>query len=425
MALVEGMRKGKFAAAALVGAGLLFSGGAWADDLDHLQAEERNTVEIFQRYGPSVVAIEVSVRGQRVDPFEGIPDEMLPQPFREFFDRHRQRAPQEAPRREGAGSGFVIDDEGHIVTNYHVLKPALKSNETELRDGAELKLSFPGHDAVEARVVGANALYDLALLKPVDADAIPDEAEPLTIGDSNEVLVGQKSIAIGNPFGLSSTVTSGIVSGVGRDLPGVGQLEIPMIQTDAAINPGNSGGPLLNSAGEVIGVNTAIVPGGGGMGGARGFIGVGFAVPSNLLHESLDELREGGITDLSSRARLGVTIAGLEGYPEAIRQRLDLPERGVMVVEVEEGSPADEAGLQGASFEVSVQGRAMPADGDIILAVDGEEVKEPRELQRMIFSQARRAGDEVTLDILRQGEEMQITVELREREMPERDRGRR
>ncbi|MBK1735039.1 peptidase S1 [Halorhodospira abdelmalekii] len=388
-------------------------------DLSHLQPDERNTVELFQRFGPSVVAIEVSMRGQRVDPFEGIPDEMIPPPFREFFERHRPQQPQrrgEAPRRQGAGSGFVIDEQGHIVTNYHVVRPALQEEGTELREGAQLKISFPGQEAVKARVVGANALYDLALLKPEEGSAVPSEVEPLPLGDSDRVLVGQKTIAIGNPFGLSSTVTSGIVSGVGRDLPGVGQLEIPMIQTDAAINPGNSGGPLLNSAGELIGVNTAIVPGGGGFGGPRGFIGVGFAVPSNLLRESLDELREGGLTDLSSRARLGVTIAGLDGYPEAIRERLNLPDRGVMIVDVEEGSPADEAGLRGASFEVSVQGRAMPADGDIVIAFEGEPISEPRQLQRRVFSEARRPGDRVTLTILRDAEEQEIEVELRQAE---------
>lgn len=388
----------------------LVSTPALADDLEHLQPDERNTVEIFQRYGPSVVAIEVEVRGERVDPFERIPEGMIPPQFREFFERDRPRG--EAPRRQGAGSGFLIDSDGHIVTNYHVIRNALEEEGVELREGASVKLSFAEHDAVPARVVGANALYDLALLKPEDPGAVPEDAEPLTLADSDQALVGQKTIAIGNPFGLSSTVTTGIVSGVGRDLPGIGQIEIPMIQTDAAINPGNSGGPLLNSAGEVIGVNTAIVPGGGGLTGRGGSVGVGFAVPSNLLQESLGEMEEGGLTDLTSRARLGVMVAGLEGYPEGIRERLNLPERGVMVVDVESGSPAEEAGLQGASFEVSVQGRAMPADGDVITHVNGEAVSEPRELQRLVF--ARRAGDSVTLTVLRDGAEREFEVELRE-----------
>ncbi len=384
---------------------------AIAEDLDHLQPEERNTVEIFQRYGPSVVAIEVSVRGERVDPLQGIPEEMIPPGFREFFQRP-ERERRESPRRQGAGSGFVIDDDGHIVTNYHVIRSALQDDSIELREGASVKLSFADHDAVPAEVIGANALYDLALLRPKDVEDLPEEASPIPLADSDQVLVGQKTIAIGNPFGLASTVTTGIVSALGRDLPGVGQIEIPMVQTDAAINPGNSGGPLLNSAGEVIGVNTAIVPGGGGPMGRGGSVGVGFAVPSNLLQESLDELKEGGLTDLTSRARLGVRIAGLDGYPQGIRERLNLPDRGVMVVEVEEGSPAQDAGLQGATFEVSVDGRPLPADGDVITHVDGERVTEPRNLQRQIF--ARRAGDSVTLTIQRDGEEQEVEVELRE-----------
>ncbi|MBK1726619.1 S1C family serine protease [Halorhodospira neutriphila] len=385
------------------------TGAAGAKELEELQAAERNTVEIFQRYGPSVVAIEVTVRGKRVDPFEGIPKDMIPPRFREFFESPHG---MERPKQQGAGSGFVIDGEGHIVTNYHVVRSALQDGSAELREGATVELSFPGHEAVPARVVGANALYDLALLEPRDEGALPRGIEPLELADSDETLVGQKAIAIGNPFGLSSTVTAGIVSALGREVPGVGQLEIPMIQTDAAINPGNSGGPLLNSAGEVIGINTAILPGGGGLGGTRGSIGVGFAVPSNLLQESLDELKAGGLTDITSRARLGVMVTGLEGYPEVIRRRLNLPERGVMIVDVEPGSPAEEAGLEGASFEVNVQGRAMPADGDVILAVDGEPVEEPQQLQQRIFAHG--AGETVTLTVSREGERREVVVELQE-----------
>ncbi|MFW6344996.1 MAG: S1C family serine protease [Halomonas sp.] len=391
----------------------LIAAPAASADVEQLQPEERNTVEIFQRYGPSVVAIEVSVRGQRVDPFERIPEDMIPPQFREFFERQLPRRQQEAPKRQGAGSGFLIEDDGAIITNYHVVSNALEEESVELREGASIEISFADKNQdVPAEVVGANALYDLALLKPEDPDAIPEDAEPLPLADSDQTQVGQKTIAIGNPFGLNSTVTTGIVSGVGRELPGVGQIEIPMIQTDAAINPGNSGGPLLNSAGEVIGVNTAIVPGGGGVSGRPGSVGVGFAVPSNLLQESLHELEEGGLTDIASRARIGVMIASLQGYPESIRERLGLPERGVMVVEVEPDSPAEEAGLKGASFEVSVQGRSMPADGDIITHVNGDPVREPRELQRLVFAHS--AGDAVTLTVLREGEEREVEVELQE-----------
>ncbi len=387
---------------------------AQADGREHLLEDERNTVEVFERFGPSVVAVSVTVRGERVDPFEGVPEDLVPPQFREFFRGMPQ--PRQQQPRQGAGSGFVIDDEGHIVTNYHVIRGALEDGGVSLRSGAEVTVIFPGGDPIDAEVVGANALYDLALLRPVDSGVLPDDARPLTLADSDQVLVGQKSIAIGNPFGLQSTVTSGIVSAIGRDLPGVGQVEIPMIQTDAAINPGNSGGPLLNSRGEVIGVNTAIVPG-GGLGGRPGFIGVGFAVPSNLLGTSLDEMRDGGLTDVSSRARLGIQVIGLQGYPDGLRRTLGLPSSGVMVVAVEEGGPAEEAGLRGAEFRAQAGELTLPAGGDVILSVDGEEVSDASGLQRLVF--AREAGATVTLQVWREGETREVDVELREVPRPE------
>ncbi len=372
---------------------------------DTLLEDERNTIEVFQRHGDSVVAISVTVRGNGVDPFEGIPEEMIPPWFRE-------RWPEPEPRpRHGAGSGFVIDDDGHIVTNYHVVIGALREGTTDLRPEAEINVVFPGHEPLPARVVGANALYDLALLKLADPAAVPQEAGAVPLADSDELLVGQKAIAIGNPFGLRSTVTSGIVSGLGRDLPAVGQVAIPMIQTDAAINPGNSGGPLLNSRGEAIGVNAAIVPG-LGRAGQRGFIGVGFAIPSNLLRESLDELLAGGLTDLTSRARLGVSVIGLGAYPADLRRSLGLPDRGVMIASVEPESPADQAGLRGATFQVRVGDQTLPAGGDVIMTLDGEDTHDPATLQRLVF--ARRAGDVVTLGVLREGERREVEVTLRE-----------
>ncbi len=386
---------------------LLLHAPAYAIGTEGLLEDERNTVEVFQRYGPSVVAINVTVRGEQVDPFQGFPEEMIPPRFREFFG-FPERSPR---RRQGAGSGFVIDDAMHIVTNYHVVRTALRQDGTELLPQATVEVIFPGRDPIPARVVGANALYDLALLQPEDLGTVPDDVEPIPLADSDRVLVGQKAIAIGNPFGLHSTVTTGIVSALGRDLPGVGQLEIPMIQTDAAINPGNSGGPLLNSRGEVVGVNTAILPG-LGVGGQRGFIGIGFAVPSNLLRESLDDLVAGGLVDLTSRARLGVSVIGLGGYPEEVRRTLRLPEKGVMIVAVERGGPAEEAGLRGAGFRVDVDDQMLPAGGDVIVAVNGEEVADARTLQRMVF--ARKAGETVRLTVWRDGETRDVEVELRE-----------
>jgi S1-C subfamily serine protease len=239
-----------------------------------LLESERNTIQIVDRHGPSVVAVNVSVEGRVTNPFEDIPEEDIPPFFRQFLPQFEER---QAPRR-GSGSGFVVDADGRIVTNHHVIRNALQEDSVELREGADVTVSFAQSGTVPVRVVGANALYDLALLEPVDPDDVPAGLEPIPLGEGPP-LVGQKVIAIGNPFGFESTVTTGIVSAVGRTLPGVGEVNVALVQTDAAINPGNSGGPLLDSAGRLIGVNTAIIPSVSAT-GQRGSLGIGFAVPS-------------------------------------------------------------------------------------------------------------------------------------------------
>ena len=188
---------------------------------------------------------------------------------------------------------------------------------------------------------------------------------------------------------------------------------MPYVQTDAAINPGNSGGPLLNSNGELIGINTSILSGGGGFVGTPGNIGIGFAVPSNLLQSSLARLEEGGFVDLQSRARLGIQILGISDLPEQVRNNLDLPESGVIVQRVEPGGAAAEAGLQGsatAGFEVMVRGQPVAVGGDVITAVNGTSVEDSAELQDAVLSQ--QAGDTVTLTVVRDGQEQQIDVTL-------------
>ena len=370
-----------------------------------LLEDERNTIDIVERHGRSVVGITVTVRGSRVDPFESIPEEMIPPWFRDVLPQ-----PERFPRR-GAGSGFVVDAENHIVTNYHVVKAALHEGTTETRPEAEIRVVFPGRDPQPSFVVGANALYDLALLRLEDSASAARDAAPIPLADSSEVSVGQKAIAIGNPFGLESTVTSGIVSGLGRDLPAIGQVAIPMIQTDAAINPGNSGGPLLNSQGEAVGINAAIVPG-LGVAGQRGFIGIGFAIPSNFLREGMDTLLAGGLTDLTSQARLGVSVISLAVLPDLVQRNLLIPERGVMIIAVEENSPAAEAGLRAAPFQVQVAGQSFPAGGDVIQAVNGTDTPDANTLQRLVF--ARRAGDVVTLTVWREGEVLHVETKLRE-----------
>lgn len=387
------------------------------DEMRAFLEDERNTIDIVENFGRSVVAINVSVRGERIDPFqnlfEGLPPG-LPEQFgnelRRFFS---PQEPRQQPRQQGTGSGFVVDEDGHIVTNYHVVRAALESGTTDLREGARITVTFQDapNEQLDVRVLGTNSSYDLALLELVEPEARPETAVPLTLADSDAVRVGQKAVAIGNPFGLQFTVTTGIVSAIGRNLPSVGDINVPMIQTDAAINPGNSGGPLLNSSGQVIGINTAIVPGNISPFGTPSFAGVGFAVPSRLLIENLDALREGGASDLfSTRPRIGIQIQDVQALPESVRRNLRLPDRGVMITRVEEGAPGDRAGLQGPQFEVQAEGQTYQVGGDVIIAVDGEPIETPEQLQATVF--AHQPGDTIELTVLRDGEETSVEVTL-------------
>ena len=369
-----------------------------------LLANERNTIDIIDTYGPSVVAITVRVEGRVTNPLEGIPEDQLPPFLREFLPQFEQR---QGPQ-QGSGSGFVVDADGSIVTNYHVVQQALQESGTELREGAELTVTFPENGTHPARVVGVNALYDLALLELEDPADLPGGVTPIPLTE-NDPLVGQKAIAIGNPFGFESTVTTGIVSAIGRNLPGVGEVAVPLVQTDAAINPGNSGGPLLDSQGRLIGINTAIIPNIGAM-GQRGSLGIGFAVPSSTLAGTLDELRAGGYISIETRPRLGLTYRDVRAYPPEVRSRLNLPDQGAGVLSVEPGGAAAEAGIQGSEFAIQVNGTTLEVPGDIIVAVNGEPLDTGDQLQQRIF--ALDEGDPVTLTILRDGEEMEVELEL-------------
>jgi len=339
-----------------------------------LLEDERNTVEIVNDYGPSVVAINVVVKGERMAPgfHNQLPPgmlEQLPPQFREFFQF--QQMPNQQPRefkQQGAGSGFVVGDSSEIITNYHVVKDALEKNSVTQLEGATITVVFPDNDEeLAAHVVGVNALYDLALVRLENPDQAPT-VKPIPISDY-EALVGSKVIAIGNPFGFASTVTTGIVSGIHRSLDGIGQNSPNLIQTDAAINPGNSGGPLLNSSGELIGINTAIIPG-LSVGGERGNIGIGFAVPSNYLRDSLADLRQGGFVSVETKPRLGIRIADVSIYDD-MRDSLNLklPEHGIAILQVEDGSAAQRAGLRGPQYEIDYEGQKVPYGEDIIINV--------------------------------------------------------
>ena len=368
---------------------------------------ELNTIDVIDRFGASVVAVNVAVEGEAASPFAGLPDDEVPEEYR----RYRQFYGEERPTQQSSGSGFLIEfgDDPFLVTNFHVVQAALEPATSESREGAEISVTFPtdADEAIPVEVVGVNPSFDLALLQVGAGFEVP-RVPPLVIADSDRLAVGQKTIAIGNPFGLESTVTSGIVSAVGRFVPTVGQVPVPMIQTDAAINPGNSGGPLLDSRGQLIGINTALINPQG-----RSFAGLGFAVPSNLLVESLANLELGGVSDVSgTRPRLGITAQGLAMVPFVVREQLDLPDEGVAVIDVQPGSVADKAGLRGSDQTIALEdGFEVPTPGDIITAIDGDPVDSVQDITLKVTYESE-AGDELAFRVIREGNEVEISVRL-------------
>jgi S1-C subfamily serine protease len=363
---------------------------------------EQNTIDIAHKYRESVVAINVTVKGKAVNPLQNMPPQMR-QFFKQFMPQNQQHGGESHPIERAAGSGFVVDKKGQIVTNFHVVKSALKNGKAELKDSAKVNVQFPGkEEKLPVKVVGVDESYDLALFQLKDPDKLPKKTIPMPLADSSKVKVGEKAIAIGNPFTLESTVTQGIVSAINRRQAAlVSGVPIPYIQTDASINPGNSGGPLVNSQGEVIGINDEILA-------PRGTsVGVGFAIPSNLLKQNLKQLKGGGYI---KKAQMGIEIVSLDHYPKSVRQYLHLPDHGVMVVKVAKDSPAEKAGLQGAQIAVSKGGRQWPAGGDIILKANGKKLNSAKELQNVVYSE--QEGDKVKLTILRDDKKQEVTVKL-------------
>jgi S1-C subfamily serine protease len=290
------------------------------------------------------------------------------------------------------GSGFVIDGEGHVLTNNHVVEGA---NRIQVKLGD----SDTPHSA---KVIGSDPATDLALLK-VDTPA--GQLHPLPLGHSSEVEVGDPVVAIGNPFGLDRTVTSGIVSALQRQIQAPDGFSISnVIQTDAAINPGNSGGPLINARGEVIGINSQIATGGGG----NGNVGVGFAIPIDTARAEIQQLIETGEVQ---HAYLG--ISGGTITPKLAKE-LNLPvKEGVIVQTVVKGGPADKAGVDGGDTTATIEGAEVSLGGDIITEIDGKKVTDMEEIVEEINEA--QPGDTLRLKILRDGTEKTVTVTLGER----------
>ncbi len=291
----------------------------------------------------------------------------------------------------GQGSGFVYDTLGNIVTNAHVVEGA-----------SQIEVTFYDGLVRKATLVGKDLHSDLAVVRV----QLPPGVNPIPLGEMSELAVGQTVVAIGNPFGLEGTLTRGVISALGRTIPALTVFSIPQaIQTDAPINPGNSGGPLLNLQGEVIGVNAQIETGGT----TNTNLGIGFAIPVSILQRVIPSLIETG-----AYAWSWLGVRGGDVTPTLV-QAMGLPvERGAYLSNIEPGGPANQAGLRGATANITVEGRTVSAGGDIITAIDGQPVNTFDDLLIYITMNAS-PGDEVTLTVLRDGEYQDIRVTLQAR----------
>ena len=286
---------------------------------------------------------------------------------------------------EGTGSGFIVNADGTILTNNHVV-----------RGSSQLTVKLSDMKSYKAKVLGTDSRNDLALIR-IDAGR---KLPTVRLGDSDALVVGQKVLAIGNPFGLEGTLTTGIVSSLNRKLQTEEERLEGMIQTDAAINPGNSGGPLLDSHGSVIGINTAIY-------GAQGSIGIGFAMPVNRAKEMLDQFQARGHI---SRPTLGITTVWISGD---LAEALDLPTKGGLLIQrIERGSPAEEAGLHGPRQMVVVGNYQLGVGGDLIVEVEGQAVEGNDSLVRVM--NRKHGGDMLSLTVYRNGRREKVQVRLGE-----------
>ncbi len=330
---------------------------------------------LYDQVAPSVVSIQVTSRAQAAINIPG-------------FNMPRD----EAPLRQGQGSGFIYDNEGHIVTNNHVVDNA-----------EEVTVLFPNGFWADADVVATDPQADLAVIKVTPPAGMDWRPLPIAI---DSLRVGHTVIAMGNPFGLEGTMTTGVVSAIGRGMP-VGQLgesryTLPeIIQTDAAINPGNSGGPLVNLAGEVVGVNFAIES------AVRSNSGVGFTIPASIVQRVVPALIDAGQFDYAYLGLSGRTIDA------QVARAFELPNTltGVYVAAVVEGGPSEAAGIQGSTRQISIDGAEVGAGGDIVIAIDETPVRRFEELVGYLVTKSA-PGETVTLTVLRDEEELQLDVVL-------------
>jgi len=327
---------------------------------ESLDGEEQNNISVYKKNIPSVV--NVTSRAMAYDFFYG----MVPQ--------------------EGQGSGFVIDKDGHILTNYHVIAEA-----------RQVEVTMHNRKKYKATVVGTDPTHDLAVIQIKGAA----DLVPAVLGDSRNLQVGQKVYAIGNPFGLAGTMTRGIVSSIRPVSEPNGARIDEAIQTDAAINPGNSGGPLMNWHGEVIGINTMILS------NANQSAGIGFAIPINTAKAVLNDLMTLGRV---RRPALGVRTIPIG--PE-LADELALPvDYGLLIVQVTPGGSADLAGLRGGTDRAYLGNIPITLGGDLIIAIDGEKVQDEQDLSQMMDNH--RAGDTVKVTIYRNKKKMDVSVALGE-----------
>jgi len=363
------LRAGGFAGAAAFAASIAFSALAPAVSAQGKAGLLPDFTELYEKNGPAVVAVDVTQKSKRL---RGMPELSEDDPFYEFFRRFGQVPPGQRPQREpdqqSVGSGFIIGADGYVITNAHVV------------DGAdEVTVTLTDKREFKAKVIGADKRTDIALLR-IDAKDLPK----VTIGDPEKLRVGEWVVAIGKPFGLENTMTAGIVSAKGRDLPQ--ENLVPFIQTDVAINPGNSGGPLFNMRGEVVGINSLIYSRTGG------YMGLAFAIPIDVAMNTVAQLKEKGRV---TRGRIGVQIQPVT-KEDAVAFGLGAP-RGALVNGVEKDAPAAKAGVE---------------IGDIIVKVDGRDVRSSNELPRIIS--VVRPGTKITLTLWRKGAQKDVVVTVAE-----------